>query len=266
MYIETFGPQAAAPVLFLHGGGAAGWSWRYAVQALGERYRCIVPDLPGSGKSLQDGPFQFERAAQELAGVMAGLGAGRVHLVGLSLGGQLGTLLLARQPTAFASAFLSGVLARDVPGSGCAKHPVGQALLRATLAAYWPFRARDFWVRANMRAYGIPAEFTEEVRTETRNLRIDAFLGMIVDENMSFRLPPGLEQVTAPVLVTVGEKEYEVVHQSARDLAARLPRGRAVRVQGAGHNWPLETPHLFNRALQDWLAGQPLPVELAPLR
>ena len=52
MYIETFGPQAAAPVLCLHGGGAAGWSWRYAVQALGERYRCIVPDLPGSDPRL----------------------------------------------------------------------------------------------------------------------------------------------------------------------------------------------------------------------
>lgn len=265
MHVETFGPPDGAPVLFLHGGGAAGWSWRYQVQSLSSQYRCVVPDLPGSGQSREDGPFHFDRAAQELVDLVNTLGARRVHLVGLSLGGQLGALLLARQPQAFASAFLSGVLARDVPGSGCARHPAGQALLRATLAAYWPFRTRDFWIRANMRAYGIPAEFIEEVRAETRGLSIDAFMKMVVDENMGFRLPPGLEQVTAPVLVAVGEKEYDVVRQSALDLARMLPRGRAVRVQAAGHNWPLEMPHLFNRALRDWLAGQPLPVELAPL-
>jgi len=264
MYIEQFGPPAAEKILFLHGGGAAGWSWRYQVQVLQDRYRCIVPDLPGSGSSADEGPFHFEMATQALAEFLRPSGE-KVHLVGLSLGGQLGALLLARDPDLFASAFLSGTLARAIPGAGCMASPAGQALLRATLAAYWPFRLRDFWIRANMQSYGIPAEFMPEVREETRRMTIEGFVNMTLNENMQFRLPAGLERAALPVLVAVGEKEYGVVHQSARDLAQVLPDARAVRVRGAGHNWPLQTPALFNRALRAWLDRAPLPEELLPI-
>lgn len=261
MYIDQFGPPAAEKILFLHGGGAAGWSWRYQVQALQDTYRCIVPDLPGSGRSTDESPFHFEKAANALAGYLRP-GGEKVHLVGLSLGGQLGALLLAREPALFASAFLSGTLARAIPGGGCMASPAGRALLRATLAAYWPFRLRDFWIRANMQSYGIPAEFLPEVREETRNMTIDGFVNMTLNENMQFRLPAGLERATLPVLVAVGEKEFGVLRQSARDLAQALPDARAVSVRGAGHNWPLQNPALFNRALRAWLEHAPLPEEL----
>ncbi len=266
MQVEFAGPPAADVVLFLHGGGAAGWSWRYQVQDLQDTYRCVVPDLPGSGRSLDEGPFSFEKAADSVAALARRLGASKIHLVGLSLGGQLGTYLLSRQPELFSSAFLSGVLAREAPGGGCMASAPGRALLRATLAAYWPFRLRDFWLRANMRSYGIPAEFLPEVREETRNLTIDSFLHMILNENLRFRLPDGLERAGLPVLVAVGEKEYGIVHDSARDLVRALPQARGVCVRGVGHNWSLENPRLFNRALRDWLARQPLPVECSPLR
>lgn len=261
MYIEEFGPPAAEKILFLHGGGAAGWSWRYQVRALQDTYRCIVPDLPGSGRSLDEGPFHFERAAAALAEFLGARG-GKVHLVGLSLGAQLGALLLARDPALFASAFLSGTLVRSIPGGGCMASLAGRGLLRATLAAYWPFRLRDFWIRANMQSYGIPAEFMPEVREETRNMTIEGFVDMILNENMRFRLPAGLEHAALPVLVAVGEQEYGVVRQSTRDLAQVLPNARALIVRGAGHNWPLQNPTLFNRALRAWLEGGDLPEEL----
>lgn len=264
MYIEQFGPPDGEKILFLHGGGAAGWSWRYQVQALQDTYRCIVPDLPGSGRSTDEGPFHFEKAAQALAEFLRA-GGEKTHMVGLSLGGQFGALLLAHEPGLFASAFLSGALVRGIPGGGCMVSPAGRALLRATLAVYWPFRLRDFWIRANMQNYGIPAEFMPEVREETRNMTIDDFLNMILNENMQFRMPAGLERAALPVLVAVGEKEYGVVRQSARDLAQALPDARAVSVRGAGHNWPLQNSVLFNRVLLAWLEKAPLPEELQPI-
>ena len=41
------GPEAAPPVLFLHGFPTHGWLWRKVLVELGDDVRALVPDLPG---------------------------------------------------------------------------------------------------------------------------------------------------------------------------------------------------------------------------
>jgi 4,5:9,10-diseco-3-hydroxy-5,9,17-trioxoandrosta-1(10),2-diene-4-oate hydrolase len=80
------------PVVLLHGGGpgASGASnFRPNLPVFAERFRTIVVDQPGYGKS--DKPpvtgNYFTFAAGALAGLLDELGLERVHLVGNSLGG-----------------------------------------------------------------------------------------------------------------------------------------------------------------------------------
>ena len=266
MYIQESGPEKAPSIVFLHGGGAAGWSWRYQVEALRDEFHCLVPDLPGNGKSIGEGPFRFSTAEQAVAALIRERAhGGRAHVVGLSLGGQLVSELLAKDPSLLHSAILSGTLVRGVPGLGWLRTGWGIGLLRATLAVYWPVRNQTFWIRANMKSYKIPPEFEPEMREETRNMTMDGFLEMVGNENLGFRLPSGLERANLPVLVVAGQKEYRVIYQSARDLAAALPNARAVVAQGVGHNWSLEAPQVFTRMIRAWVTGQPLPAELRSL-
>lgn len=266
MYIQETGPEDAPSIVFLHGGGAAGWSWRYQVEALCDEFHCLVPDLPGNGKSIGEGPFRFSAARQAVADLIRERAhGGRAHVVGLSLGGQLTALLLASDPGLLQSAILSGTLVREVPGLGWLRTGWGRGLLRATLAAYWPVRNQTFWIRANMKSYQIPLEFEPEMREETRNMSIDGFMEMVGNENLGFRLPEGLEKADLPVLVAVGQKEYGVMHHSACDLAEALPNARAVTAQGVGHNWSLEAPQVFTRMVRAWVTRQALPPELHPL-
>ena len=55
MSYEIYGPEKAPTILFLHGGGISGWMWHNQVEALSADYRCIVPDLPEHGKSINEG-------------------------------------------------------------------------------------------------------------------------------------------------------------------------------------------------------------------
>src|SRR5580693_2409115 len=87
----------------LHGGGpgAAGMSnFRRNLPVFAERFRTLVVDQPGFGKSdkppVEGNYFTF--AAQALAGLLDELGVDRVHLVGNSLGGGTAVRFALRHP------------------------------------------------------------------------------------------------------------------------------------------------------------------------
>jgi 4,5:9,10-diseco-3-hydroxy-5,9,17-trioxoandrosta-1(10),2-diene-4-oate hydrolase len=86
------GEATGPPVVLLHGGGpgASGPSnFRRNLPVFAQRFRTLVVDQPGYGKS--DKPpvtgNYFTFAADALAGLLDELGIERVHLVGNSLGG-----------------------------------------------------------------------------------------------------------------------------------------------------------------------------------
>jgi pimeloyl-ACP methyl ester carboxylesterase len=129
---------------------------------------------------------------------------------------------------------------------------------------YMPLKDLGWLVRLNMLSLGIPSEYLKEVRDDTRRLTGESF-ARITTENMAFALPSGLENVMVPTLVVVGEKEPKRMRQSARELAAALPRAKGYAVAGQGHNWPLKTPALFARTLRAWIESEPIPEGLIPL-
>ncbi len=255
LYVRESGPATAPTILFLHGGGASGWTWQPQVDALAD-YHCLVPDLPEQGQSLAAGPFSIRRAADQVAELIRTRAhGGRAHVVGLSLGAQTVVQLLSATPDLVDHAIVTGTLVRPLPGASLVN---GLALL------YMPFRNNVLLVRANMRSYAIPDRYFAPFAKDTRRLTAASFTH-ITPENMSFRLPPGLGQVTVPTLVVVGEKEPKMMRQSARDLVAALPRARGVVASGVGHNWSFQAPDRFTRMVRAWITDEPLPPGLVPL-
>ena len=251
------GPAEAPTVILLHGGGAAGWTWRPAVERLPE-FHCLVPDLPDHGGSIPAaGPFSMSAAVDVVVDLIRlRAHGGRAHIAGLSLGAQLIVALLARAPEIVDRALVSGALVHPLPGSRWLR-----GLLDLTARAYMPFRNIDGLVRANAWSYGIPSAHLDAFRQDTRLLTADSFR-RIMAANLLFRVPENLSAVSTPTLVLVGEREYGMMRRSARDLAAALPHGRAAIVQNAPHNWPLQEPDLFAQTLRAWIHSSPLPGRL----
>jgi pimeloyl-ACP methyl ester carboxylesterase len=255
LYVRESGPATAPTILFLHGGGASGWTWQPQVDALAD-YHCLVPDLPEQGQSVAAGPFSIRRAADQVAELIRTRAhGGRAHVVGLSLGAQTIVQLLSTVPERVDHAIVSGTLVRPLPGA---------RFVNGLAGLYMPFRNNALLVRANMRSYAIPARYFPQFADDTRRLTAASFTH-ITTENMRFRLPPGLDRVTVPTLVVVGEKEPKLMRQSARDLVAALPQARGVVAQGVGHNWSFQAPDRFTRLVRAWITGRSFPSGLVPL-
>jgi len=256
LHIAEYGPAEAPSILFLHGGGVGGWSWQPQIEAFQGDYHLLVPDLPEHGQSLDVAPFSITDAAARMAELIHKRAHGcHAHLVGLSLGSQVGVALLAVAGRLVDRALLSGTSLRPIPGAG---------LIEPTLWLYAPLKNIPYLIRLNQQSLGVPAAYSAEFAQDTRRATTRA-LANILTANMAFREPPGLTRLKNPTLVLVGEKEPSLMRRSARQLAASMPGATAYMVRGVIHNWPLAAPDLFNRTLRAWLTDQPLPAELVPV-
>jgi pimeloyl-ACP methyl ester carboxylesterase len=259
LYVRESGPPTTPTVVYLHGGGASGWTWLPVVERLQE-YHALVPDLPEQGRSKAPPSLTIVGAAVEVADLIRRRAhGGRANLVGLSLGAQIGVALLATAPSLVDRALLSGALVRPVRGLGLLL-----PLLGPTAQLYWPLRNLGPLVAANRISNGIPAAYAREFAEDTRLLTAGGFV-RLMRENLAYRLPEDVRRASVPTLVTVGEREYGVMRESARELVGALPSAEGRLVASQRHNWPLESPDLFAAALRAWLSGAPLPPELRPL-
>ena len=66
---------------------------------------------------------------------------------------------------------------------------------------------------------------------------------------------PALPRMDMPALVVAGEEDAITPPETARAMAARLPRAEVRVVPRAGHLSNLENPEAFDAALRDYLEG-----------
>jgi pimeloyl-ACP methyl ester carboxylesterase len=269
LFFEKEGRADKPVIVFLHGGGAAGWMWREVVRKLRDRYLCLIPDLPEQGNSTQTGPFSHALAAEMVAELIREQVGGPSHVVGLSEGAQVAVELLSRSPELVNHALISSALLRPVKAAAMMSSP---AMARWSYRwAMAPFKKWDWWIRLNMKySAGIPEDYYEDFKRSFQQTTEDSLVNILSAVN--YRLPAGLQKVLSPCLVVTGSKEYKEMHQSARDLVAVLPNSRGVVVSlgeksslASEHNWAMTAPDLFSEALAAWIENRDLPGNLQPL-
>ena len=188
--------------------------------------------------------------------------------MGLSEGAQISVALLAAAPELVDHAIISSALVRPMVGMGW----FGAGTWAAMYRSIQPLNKYVWWARLNMHSNGIPEQYLQETLETYKTLTAEAFAHVIV-ENQKFRLPAGLEKVTAPTLVVAGQSEYKVMHQSVRDVAAAILGAQARLVHhtrklslSEEHNWSMTTPELFTSTVRAWIEEKPLPPELEELK
>ncbi|MEU9326446.1 alpha/beta hydrolase [Streptomyces canus] len=129
LFHTDLGPAGAQALLLVHGWGGDGREWSPHAETLADRFRLVVPDLRGHGRSPvpSDGNTPVAMA-DDLAGLVESLGTGPVVAVGHSMGGQVTNLLAVRHP-----ALVRSVIALD-PAHGA--HGAEVDGIPARLAAY----------------------------------------------------------------------------------------------------------------------------------
>lgn len=93
------GPDDGAPVLFLHGNHSSATWWEENMLSIPEGYRGIAPDMRGFGEADPAERIDATRGVadwgEDVVALMDDLGYDTFHLVGSSLGGNVGWWLVA---------------------------------------------------------------------------------------------------------------------------------------------------------------------------
>src|SRR5215212_2886942 len=88
LYYEEHGN--GDPLLLVMGLAADSTAWLFQLPAFSERYRTIVFDNRGVGRSAKPaGPYTIHQMADDAAALLGELGIDRAHVVGVSMGGMI---------------------------------------------------------------------------------------------------------------------------------------------------------------------------------
>ncbi|SEM86709.1 alpha/beta fold hydrolase [Palleronia pelagia] len=264
-YVDE-GPRDAAPVVLLHGGGFdhAELTWRITTADLRDRFRLVVPDIPGYGRSPGfDGPHDLPRLGGWLVAFLDAMGIAQADVCGVSMGGGMALWLALEHPDRvrrLVPVGSYGIMPR-VP-----MHLLAHGILRTRLTwlIYNGAGRSRVLARAGLAAsYGRRQRVTERAvdelmdvaRDQGRRRSFDAFLAAEMDSaGLKSDLTPRLGEIAKPVLLVHGSEDRVVPVRHARRAAARIPDARYLEL-ATGH-WPMrERPDLFNPALADFLAS-----------
>lgn len=252
LFVHESGKQHAKTIVFLHGSGSNSNMWLKHIAVLESSFHCLAPDFPGHGKSNQIEWSNLDEVANAIAELIKTKGHGKVHVVGLSLGGSVIYKLLDRYPDLIDKAIIDGASAVPIKGSSF-------VIFGVTLTS--PFLKTNLMMKIMAKSLGIPDEeyaaFKEDIRMVSRKsfrramsqanrLKIDI-------ENCSF---------TTPTFFVSGETESETMHSSHRVLSNKLPESQCAWYPAKGHAWMVSDVNTHIQLVKYWVINDVFPVNL----
>lgn len=108
MYVETMG--RGEPLLLVHGWSGSSDYFAPLLEELSARYRLIIPELRGHGRSTNpEGSFTTRQAARDVAALLDHLGLEGIRALGASAGGLTLLHMAIQDPAALSRMILVGV-------------------------------------------------------------------------------------------------------------------------------------------------------------
>lgn len=256
---------SGAPVVMLHGGGpgASGMSnYSRNIDALAERFRLIVPDMPGYGRSAKgldhDDPFGY--LADVIRGLIDALGIDNAHLVGNSYGGAAALRLALDTPHRVGKLVLMG------PGGIGTTRGLPTAGLRSLLSYYGGDGPSREKLAAFIRTYLVYDGAA--VPDELIDTRYRASIDPEVVADPPLRRPSGpralwrmdltrdrrLRVLPTPTLILWGRDDKVNRPAGGPMLLNLLPNAELVMTSHTGHWMQWERAELFNQLVTDFLS------------
>jgi len=260
------GPAAAPVVLVLHGITESRRYWLPRILPLAERFRLVIPDLPGFGLSPKPfADYTPEYFARSIVAFLerAAPGASRVRIVGHSLGALLALEIAARHPGLAESLALISVPRFNDAEEAHRVWFAGSFSYRNLLAAN-SFSANLSQVRRT--GVRLTARYLKRlpwsVVSDSRHFTFRSLTSTLEHCLLHYRVDDVLAAVPRiPILMIHGEADQVAPVSRVLDLPSRPPHPVLHVIRGSGHH-PFHThADLCLRLLEAHLEG---PESVAP--
>ncbi|WP_256011865.1 class A beta-lactamase-related serine hydrolase [Desertivirga xinjiangensis] len=256
LYYEISGK--GEPLILLHGHSFDHQMWDPQIEALASKYQVIRYDLRGYGRSAMPKEGKEFLHAEDLRKLMDALKIKKAHIVGLSLGGFVGTDFVALYQDRILSATMASGDIFEVPGPDEPWTAASLAKRRLEIKQYQKegiFQNKKKWYNALTTRNGEPLYAIRKPVWEAiykwdawQPLHVEPRL--VLGRNVKEKLRN--IDVQVPVMVLTGDADLNLKNK----LLALIPTARQVIIKNAGHMSNLENPEGFNQALLRFLSDK----------
>jgi pimeloyl-ACP methyl ester carboxylesterase len=256
LYYEIHGSPEAPPLVLIGGWASYRWIWFRQVPAFRDKYRCIVFDNRGAGKSSKpDYPYTMEMFAADTVGLLDALDIESAHILGISMGGLIGQQIALSYPEKVRSLILVS------SHFGGPNHiPIPDNIVALLVAL--PTETISYEQAREMR---YKATFSQQFLKENKGL-MEQIDGWVVKHpaplfaqvhqsaaTTGFDSESELKNITSPTLILHGDSDFTILPKNSELLAERIPNSKLQFIEGAAHFVIVEKYEEFNNAVMRFI-------------
>ena len=259
LHFVTTGSSKNPAILFLHGFLGAGSDWDNIADFFSNDFFCILPDLPGHGKSdigyqLQN--YSFQSTAEQLISMLDEYQIRTAIFIGYSMGARLALYTYFHHSIRLKAMVLEGV------------NPGFRTSLEITERLKWenqicerlqdgmePFL--DYWTHLplfhSLHEYPEKLNALKLKRLQNRSDRL--ILSMkAAGLSQQTNFWPRLKQINVPLMLVAGEKDEKFL-TITKEFVKEYPRAELTIIPKSGHNTHWENPEGYSNKLNKFLNG-----------
>lgn len=233
LHTETHG--TGPDLVLIHGWGLHGGIWQPLVDALKDRYRLTVIDLPGHGRSmLPAGGFDLNRLSQ----LLIDAAPANATWIGWSLGGMAALNAVLHWPQQIDKVVMVAAQPQFIKSDEWPHATPGNSLAMFTESLVYNTEATlKRFVGLQLRGTAEEKEMLRQVRAivDERALPQGEALRLGLEILKSANLRPHLNQLQRPLQFILGERDMLVPVQCAEMIHSLMPRAHIDIMPGAGH-------------------------------
>ena len=256
IYYEIHGPPDAPPIVLIGGWASYLWIWFRQIPAFKERYRCVVFDNRGAGRSSKpDYPYTIEMFANDTVGLMEALDIENAHILGVSMGGLIAQQIAISYPEKVRSLVLVST------HFGGPNHIPIDNKTRALLVAL-PTETISLEQAMDMR---IKATFSPQFIHENRQLIQQIYEWSLkypsplyaqthqTSATDAFNAESEVKQISAPTLILHGDSDFTIPPKNAELLRDSISTSKLILIEGGSHFSIIEKYDSFNGAVMSFI-------------
>lgn len=247
-------------VLFLHGIGGNRTNWRRQLPAFAPHFACAAWDARGYGDSDDyEGPLAFDDFVADVVRVLDRFGAGRAHLVGLSMGGRIAMRTALRHPDRVATLTLVDTHEGFAAFTPEQRRAFVDSRRAPLLAGKEPRDIAEPVARSLVGPHATPehlAELVASIAALHKASYIKSLEATVAQVDVG-----DLSAIAAPAHFIVGENDPLTSPALHVEMARKMGGAPVSVLPRAGHLSNIEAADAFNEAALGWLLARR---ELAP--
>ena len=245
MYFDIYGDERNPTLVLLHGAGALD-TFSHQYEALSRNFRVLVPHLPGAGKAAEE-PYAPQATVDSLAAWIASLNAGKILVMGHSVGAELAVKLVSEHEHLFSRAVFLSPWLNATPKNI-------KLYVRMARMSHGAIQSRGL-LRMQAKYWGLTPEQTDRVVEYSPRIPLETYADFYANR-VFLRDLPGYSGVKIPMLAMCARGETVETRSSVRALGEQNTNCLTVIFPQGSHDFVLRRYRLLNPMLLDFLTAE----------